>query len=77
MSARGNTWRSFVPAEGSSDYTLAIGVGFPQDWAGKERINMSMLADLLSMALQKKMVVSKMDPHSSSGRRSPIADILP
>ena len=75
MSARGNTWRSFVPAEGSSDYTLAIGVGFPQDWAGKVRIHSD--EGILGMALQKKMVVSKMDPHSSSGRRSPIAEIPP
>jgi diguanylate cyclase (GGDEF)-like protein len=57
----------FAPAEGSSDYTLVVGAGFPPDWLGKVRINPD--EGILGMALQKKMVVSKMDPHSSSGRR--------
>src|SRR5512140_166795 len=58
----------FAPVEGSSDYTLVIGVGFPQDWAGKVRIHSD--EGILGLALQKKMVVSRMDPQSSSGRRS-------
>ena len=58
----------FAPVEGSSDYTLVVGAGFPPDWPGKVRIHSD--EGILAMALQKKMVVSKMDPHSSSGRRS-------
>lgn len=57
----------FAPVEGSSDYTLVVGVGFPPDWPGKVRIQSD--EGILGMALQKKMVVSMMDPHSSSGRR--------
>jgi diguanylate cyclase (GGDEF)-like protein len=57
----------FAPVEGSSDYTLVVGVGFPPDWLGKVRIHSD--EGILAMALQKKMVVSMMDPHSSSGRR--------
>ena len=57
----------FAPIEGSSDYTLVVGAGFPPDWLGKVRIAPD--DGILGMALQKKMVVSKMDPHSSSGRR--------
>jgi diguanylate cyclase (GGDEF)-like protein len=58
----------FVPVEGSSDYTLVVGVGFPQEWAGKVRIHSD--EGILGAALQKRMVVSKIDPLSSSGRRS-------
>jgi len=57
----------FAPVEGSSDYTLVVGSGFPPDWLGKIRIGPD--DGILGMALQKKMVVSKLDPHSSSGRR--------
>jgi diguanylate cyclase (GGDEF)-like protein len=57
----------FAPIEGASDYTLVVGAGFPPDWLGKIRIAPD--DGILGMALQKKMVVSKMDPHSSSGRR--------
>jgi diguanylate cyclase (GGDEF)-like protein len=57
----------FAPVEGSSDYTLVVGVGFPPDWLGKVRIPSD--EGILGMALQKKMVVSKVDPHDSSGRR--------
>jgi diguanylate cyclase (GGDEF)-like protein len=57
----------FAPVEGSSDYTLVVGVGFPPDWQGKVRIHSD--EGILGMALQKKMVVSMTDPHSSSGRR--------
>jgi hypothetical protein len=28
----------FAPIEGSSDYTLVVGAGFPTDWPGKIRI---------------------------------------
>ncbi len=58
----------FAPAEDTSDYTLVVGVGFPQDWVGKIRIHTD--EGILGMALQKKVVVSKADQHSSSGRRS-------
>ena len=58
----------FAPTEGSSYYTLVIGVGFPQDWIGKVRIHSD--EGILGMALQKKMVVSRMEQQSSSGRRS-------
>ena len=57
----------FAPVEGSSDYTLVVGAELPPDWPGKVRIAPD--DGILGMALQKKMVVSKMDPHSSSGRR--------
>ena len=57
----------FAPVEGSSDYTLVVGAGFPPDWLGMIRISPD--EGILGMALQKKMVVSKLDPHSSSGRR--------
>src|SRR5659263_431982 len=58
----------FAPAEGSSDYTLVVGVGFPPDRVGKVRIQSR--DGILGMALQKKMVISRMDPHFSSGRIS-------
>jgi diguanylate cyclase (GGDEF)-like protein len=58
----------FAPAEGTSDYTLVVGTGFPPDWLDKVRIHPS--EGILGMALQNRVVVSRMDPHSSSGRRS-------
>jgi diguanylate cyclase (GGDEF)-like protein len=58
----------FAPLEGSSDYTLIVGVGFPQDWPGAVRIQSD--EGILGMALQKKIVVSKNDPFTSTGRRS-------
>ena len=58
----------FAPAEESSDYTLVVGAGFPPDWPGKVRIHSD--EGILGTALRKKMVVTKMDPHSSSGRRA-------
>src|SRR5665648_323591 len=57
----------FAPAENSSDYTLVVGARFPPDWPGNVRIQPD--EGILGMALQKKMVVSRMDPQSSSGRR--------
>jgi diguanylate cyclase (GGDEF)-like protein len=57
----------FAPAEGSSDYTLVVGAGFPQDWPGKVRIHCD--EGILSIALQRKMVVSRMDQPPFSGRR--------
>jgi diguanylate cyclase (GGDEF)-like protein len=57
----------FAPAEGSSDYTLVVGAGFPPDWLGKVRIHPD--EGILGLALKKKMVVSRMDSHSSSGQR--------
>jgi diguanylate cyclase (GGDEF)-like protein len=58
----------FAPVEGSSDYTLVVGTGFPPDWPGKVRIHRT--EGILGMALQNKVVISKSDPQSSSGRRS-------
>ncbi|MBE0605772.1 MAG: GGDEF domain-containing protein [Deltaproteobacteria bacterium] len=58
----------FAPVEGSSEYSLVVGVGFPQDWASEVRIHSD--EGILGMALQKKMVVSRTDLYSSSGRRS-------
>jgi diguanylate cyclase (GGDEF)-like protein len=57
-----------APMEGSSDYTLVVGTGFPPDWPGKIRIPPD--EGILGKALQKRVVVSRIDPHSSSGRRS-------
>jgi len=57
----------FAPAESSSDYTLVVGAGFPPDWLGKVQIHPD--DGILGLALQKRMVVSRVDPHSSSGRR--------
>ena len=58
----------FTPVEGSPEFTLEIGVGFPPDWQGKVRI----LSDdgILGLSLRKKTVVSKADPNSASVRRS-------
>lgn len=58
----------FVPIEGSSDYTLEVGVGFSPDWQGKIRISPD--EGILEMAIKKKVVAAKIDPLSSSGRRS-------
>jgi diguanylate cyclase (GGDEF)-like protein len=58
----------FAPVEGSSDYTLVVGAGFPHDWLGKVRINPD--EGILGMALQKRVVISRLDLLSSSGRRS-------
>src|SRR5512135_1472993 len=57
----------FAPVEDSSDYTLVVGAGFPKDWVGKVRIHPD--EGILGMALQKKIVVSRTDRQSSSGRR--------
>ena len=58
----------FAPAEESSDYTLVVGVGFPHDWMGKIRIPPG--EGILGMALQKKVLVSRMDLQASTDRRS-------
>lgn len=58
----------FVPIEGSSDYTLEVGFGFSPDWQGKVRIASD--EGILEMAIMKKVVAAKIDPLSSSGRRS-------
>ena len=58
----------FAPVEGSSDYSLVVGTGFPPDWQDKVRIHPS--EGILGMALRNRVVVSRMDPHASSGRRS-------
>ncbi len=57
----------FVPVDGSLDYTLQVGVGFPEDWKGKVRL----AADegILGMALQRKVVIAKTDPLASAGLR--------
>ena len=58
----------FVPIEGSSDYTLEVGVGFSPDWQGKVRISSD--EGILGMAIKKKAVIAKIDPLSYPGRRS-------
>ena len=58
----------FVPIEGSSDYTLEVGFGFSPDWPGKVRVSSD--EGILEMAIKKKVVAAKIDPLSSSGRRS-------
>ncbi len=63
----------FVRIEGSSDYTLEVGVGFSPDWQGKVRIASN--EGILGMAMQKKVVVAKTDPFSSSGRRSSMSSL--
>jgi diguanylate cyclase (GGDEF)-like protein len=57
----------FAPMENSDDYTLIAGVGFPSDWDGK--ILLSADEGMLGLALQKKVIVTRQDPHSSGGRR--------
>ena len=57
----------FAPIEGSSDYTLEVGVGFSPDWQGNVRFASN--EGILGMALRKKVVVAKIDT-LSSGRRS-------
>jgi diguanylate cyclase (GGDEF)-like protein len=57
----------FVPVQDSNDYTLEVGVGFPPDWKGK--IRLSSEGGILGVALQKKLVVARVDS-SSSGRIS-------
>ncbi|MGE5698687.1 MAG: diguanylate cyclase [Deltaproteobacteria bacterium] len=58
----------FTPVNGTAEYTLEVGAGFPPDWQGKIRIDAD--EGILGMALQKKVVVSRMDPLSFAGRRS-------
>jgi diguanylate cyclase (GGDEF)-like protein len=57
----------FAPVEGSPDYTLVVGTGFPPDWQGKARFNAG--DGMLGLALHRKVVVSRADPNSP-GRRS-------
>ena len=59
----------FVPVQDSNDYTLEVGVGFPPDWKGKIRLPSE--EGILGVALQKKLVVARVDPLSSSGPSSP------
>ena len=47
----------FAPVEGSSDYSLVVGTGFPPDWLDKVRIHRS--EGILGMALQNRVVVSR------------------
>jgi diguanylate cyclase (GGDEF)-like protein len=58
----------FAPAAGVRGYSLEIGADFPPDWQGKICVNCD--EGILGMALQKKVVVARVDPFSSSGRRS-------
>lgn len=58
----------FTPVNGTAEYTLEVGAGFPTDWQGKIRIDAD--EGILGMALQKKVVVARMDPLSFAGRRS-------
>ena len=56
-----------VPVDETTDYTLEVGVGYPPDWLGKIRIKSD--EGILGMAIQKKMVISRLDPLSTAGRR--------
>jgi diguanylate cyclase (GGDEF)-like protein len=58
----------FSPMNDSSDYTLEVGTGFPADWQGRIRIASD--EGLLGIAIQKKIVVSRIDPLSSCGLRT-------
>ncbi len=58
----------FTPVNGPAEYTLEVGAGFPTDWQGNIRINSD--EGILGMALQKKVVVARVDPSSFAGRRS-------
>lgn len=57
----------FIPFEGTLDFTLVVGAGYPPDWLGKVRIDPS--DGILGLALRKKIVVSRVDP-DSIGRKS-------
>jgi diguanylate cyclase (GGDEF)-like protein len=58
----------FVPVSNSPEYTLEVGVGFPADWPGKVRITAD--EGILGVALQKRAVISRLEPYSSSGLRT-------
>lgn len=57
----------FAPVDDTHDFTLEVGVGFPPDWQGNIRIKSD--EGILGMALEKKTVIARVDPLSSSGRR--------
>lgn len=50
-----------------SEFTLVVGAGLPPDWVGKVRIHSG--DGILGLALQKKVVISKVDPEAI-GRKS-------
>jgi diguanylate cyclase (GGDEF)-like protein len=58
----------FALVEGSSDYTLVVGAGFPPDWPGTVKVHVD--EGILGMALQKKIVVLRTDDLPSAGQRS-------
>ncbi|MGE5189866.1 MAG: diguanylate cyclase [Gemmatimonadota bacterium] len=58
----------FVPIEGSSDYTLEVGVGFSPGWEGNVRIASD--EGMVGVAIRRKVVAARCDAFSSSGRRS-------
>lgn len=58
----------FSPAEDSSDYTLEVGTGYPEDWQG--RIRVASDDGLLGIAVQKRIVASRIDPLAASGLRA-------
>ncbi len=55
----------FVPADGTTDYTLDVGVGFPADWRGKVRLSSD--EGMLGLAVRNKVVVAGCDPLPSPG----------
>ncbi|MEW6720776.1 MAG: sensor domain-containing diguanylate cyclase [Thermodesulfobacteriota bacterium] len=57
----------FSPLEGSTDFTLAVGTGYPAEWQGKIRVAPD--EGLLGLALQKKIVAARIDPLAGSGLR--------
>ncbi|MBE0603466.1 MAG: diguanylate cyclase [Deltaproteobacteria bacterium] len=58
----------FTPVEGSSDYTIEVGTGFPPDWQGTIRIASD--EGLLGIAIRKKIVAARIDPLSTAGLRA-------
>ena len=58
----------FIPLSDSPECTLKVGVGFPAEWQGKIRIPPD--EGMLGIALQKRAVISRMEPYSSSGLRT-------
>jgi len=58
----------FLPVEGSADYTLEVGTGYPADWQRQVRIASD--EGLLGIAIQKRIVAARIDPLASSGLRA-------
>jgi diguanylate cyclase (GGDEF)-like protein len=57
----------FSPVEGSTEFALAVGTGYPADWQGEIRVAPD--EGLLGLSLQKKIVAARIDPLAGSGLR--------